>query len=155
MKWCELTILAGASSLSDVSNVIYSRQGTDLWGGGESESIPRFGKSKMFILLKYIHIFYWMLNIYQIEIQEFNPKILLSNRKVKFCFRRLKSRWNVVLKRFMVKDQEIVDTFSGQESWNSHAMHSTAHRICIEYTEMLWYILYMINCSSIVLQKMK
>ena len=24
MKWCELTILAGASSLSDVSNVIYS-----------------------------------------------------------------------------------------------------------------------------------
>ena len=26
MKWCELTILAGASSLSDVSNVIYSIQ---------------------------------------------------------------------------------------------------------------------------------
>ena len=24
MEWCELTILAGASSLSDVSNVIYS-----------------------------------------------------------------------------------------------------------------------------------
>ena len=24
MKWCELTILAGASSLLDVSNVIYS-----------------------------------------------------------------------------------------------------------------------------------
>ena len=24
MNWCELTILAGASSLSDVSNVIYS-----------------------------------------------------------------------------------------------------------------------------------
>ena len=24
MKWCELTILVGASSLSDVSNVIYS-----------------------------------------------------------------------------------------------------------------------------------
>ena len=129
---------------------IIDRQGTDLWGGGESESIPRFGKSKMFILLKYIHIFYWMLNIYQIEIQEFNPKILLSNRKVKFCFRRLKSRWNVVLKRFMVKDQEIVDTFSGQESWNSHAMHSTPHLHWIHWNALI-YIIYdqlFFNCSS-------
>ena len=49
MKWCELTILAGASSLSDVSNVIYSsiisgvrplKQEMEQWavaaaGGGE------------------------------------------------------------------------------------------------------------------------
>ena len=70
-----------------------------------------------------------------------------------FCFRRLKSRWNVVLKRFMVKDQEIVDnvdTFSGQESWNSHAMHSALHKLkCNALIWCVWsYDQLFFNCSS-------
>ena len=44
MKWCELTILAGASSLSDVSNVIYSS-----WSG-----VPTWNKPPLNIDLAWL-----------------------------------------------------------------------------------------------------